>query len=374
MPDLTRRQLNTSTLAAIGAAALGGSAVLGARSAAAALTTTYYSNFSDNRYYTYPHQNGLCDSYKNLVLGQLEADSKASLWKHDVASGTTTRITRAFTGCSFGSGKRSYVYYDVHANSNLVAFSAEDKVWLANLSGDANVRVLYTPPAGNDLDDLVGMHPSGTHVVAAYRPTGKTPPTGTTTIVQIKISDGSVTTLCTLSFYANHVHYSRNDPSWVGFSNEGSSSDRIWAWHATSAPNGKALWNGKTTAGSQLAIGHETWMPHNSTSAFAVAYPGTGTPQGIYEVKTDGTHRLVKEGGFWHIGTSWDGAYICADTTGGKIQVLDVSTGALTDLYTTGSGSHPKHPHPHLSRGYTSVIFNDTNGSGQVRVVSVKFR
>jgi hypothetical protein len=242
---------------------------------------------------------------------------------------------------------------------------------VANLVGDANLRAIYTPPSDQEPDDLVGIHPNGTHVVTAIRPIGYKEGKGPSTLVRIKISDGTSENLCTQQFYLNHAHYSRNDPNWIAFSRD-SSSDRMWAWHATLAPNGKAMWDGKFE-GQQQAVGHEVWTPHNRTSGIAVAYPGT-SKNGIYEVRTDGTVSLVKAGGFWHLNTSYDNAWLAYDQTGGGVGVIERSTGTVTQLATTGSGSHPKHPHPHLSRYATVLVYNDTNSDGQVRVVALKFR
>ena len=207
-----RRAFNKSLSLAAGALVVGAAVGSPARRAAAA-APTYLSTFGQQRYFTYPHQNAFFDGGRKVVLGQVDGPGRSSLWVQDIGGGTARRI-----GSFTFPGTRDYVYYDIADSRPLLATSDTRSLWTIDLAqATPTPRRLYTPPRGNSLDDLVSIRHDASAILAAYRPTGANSPT---TVVRVRVSDGAATRLFSKTFRANHLQYSRNDPTWFGFARD----------------------------------------------------------------------------------------------------------------------------------------------------------
>jgi hypothetical protein len=268
-------------------------------------------------------------------------------------------------------GTRDFVYYDIAESRRLLAVSDTSSLWTVDLAQTTpTIRKLYTPPAGQSLDDLVSIRSDASTILAAFRPTGANHPT---TVVRIRVSDGAATTLFTKYFRANHLQYSPNNSAWFGFARDQGNRDRVWGWHQTIAPVGKLLWNQKSATGGDLLVGHEVWCRHD-LSLLVVAYPASpGMPRGLYQVRPDGTSRVVRASdNYVHCNVSRDGRFAVVDTTTGGIVVIDMAGQTPPrELADTRIAPHPRHPHPHFTPDGTKIIYNDTNSANQIRVAMV---
>lgn len=362
---VSRRTFNRGLLLAAGPVVAGAAAWLPGRSAAAA-TPTYLSTFDQQRYFTYPHQNGFFDAGGKIVLGQMDGAGRASLWVHDLPVGTSQKIADFVL-----PGTRSHLYYDVAESVPTLAATDTAALWIVDLTQAVPTpRRLYAPPSGNVLDDCVSIRPDASAILAAYRPSGANYPT---TVVRVSPSDGSATRLFTKYFRANHLQYSPRDASWFGFSRDQGNIDRVWGHHPTKAPQGRLLWNQKSPTGGDLRVGHEVWCRHD-LSIVGVAYPASpGTPRGLYQVRLDGSSRVVQAAdNYNHCNISRDGRLAVADTTTGGVVLVDMAGQVPPrELADTRVASHPRHPHPHFTPDGAKVVYNDTDSSNRIRVAMV---
>jgi hypothetical protein len=213
-------------------------------------------------------------------------------------------------------GTRDYVYYDIAEDRGLLAASDTTSLWTIDLTRAAAApRRLYTPPPGNSLDDLVSVRHDASTVLAAYRPTGANSPT---TVVRVRVGDGAATRLFSKNFRANHLQHSPHDPAWFGFARDQGNRDRVWGYHPSAAPGGRLLWDQRSPSGGELLVGHEVWCRHD-LSVLVVAYPASpGSPRGLYQVRPDGTSRLVQSSDdYRHCNVRRDGRFAVVDTRGG---------------------------------------------------------
>lgn len=362
---VSRRTFNKVLPLAAGSLVVGAAVGLPARPAAAA-APTYLSTFGQRRYFTYPHQNGLFDGGRKVVLGQSDGPGRSSLWVHDISGGVSRKI-----GSFTFPTTRDYIYYDIADTRSLLATSDTKSLWTIDLTQAAPIpRRLYTPPPGNSLDDIVSLRYDASTVLAGYRPTGANSPT---TVVKVRVSDGAATRLFSKNFRANHLQYSPNNPAWFGFARDQGNRDRVWGYHSSAAPTGELLWNQKSPSGGDLLVGHEVWC-RQDLSILVVAYRASpGSPRGLYQVRPDGTSRLVQPSdSYLHCNVRRDGRFAVVDGPGQGVVLIDMA-GRLPprQLADTRVDTHPRHPHPHFTPDGTKVIYNDTNTSNQVRVAMV---
>ncbi len=347
----------------LAAGALAGGGVLGLGAGTASAAPSYLSSFGQQRYFTYPHLNGYFDRGRKIVLGQIDGRGKSSLWVQSIDGGASRKIG-SFT---FPAG-RDFVYYDIGEDRWLLAASDTKSVWTIDLRQSyPSPRKLYTAPAGNSLDDLVSVRDDGSAILAAYRPNGRNSPT---TVVRINVSNGAVTRLFSKDFRANHLQYSHYDQGWFGFSRDEGNIDRIWGYQSSSAPTGRLLWNQRSPSGGALRVGHEVWC-RDRLAILAVAYRSSpGAPKGLYLVQPNGSSRLIQSGNnFLHCNIRRDGRFALVDTVAGEVILIDMAGRAKPrKIAQTRLAAHPRHPHPHFTRGGSKVVYNDTNASNQVRV------
>ena len=332
----------------------------------AAAPPPYLSTFDQQRYFTYPHRTGFFDGGRKIVLGQIDGRGKSSLWVQSIQGGTSRKI-----GSFTLPAGRDFIYYDIAEDRWLLAASDTRSVWTIDLrQASPTPRRLYTAPPGNSLDDLVSVRYDGSTILAAYRPTGANSPT---TVVSIKVSDGTVTRLFSKNFRANHLQYSPNDPAWFGFSRDEGNIDRIWGYHhalrrpgncsGTSGPRAAASCGSAMRSGA--ATGSRSWRSPTA--------PAPARLRGLYLVQPDGSSRLVQSGDdYLHCNIRRDGRFAVVDTFGGDVILIDMAGNAAPrQIAHTRFAAHPRHPHPHFTPDGTKVVYNDTNASKRVRVALV---
>lgn len=197
-----------------------------------------------------------------------------------------------------------------------------------------------------------------------------------TKILEFERNSGRQALLCEVPFYANHFQYSPHDPSFIGFSHEGSiklGQGRVWALRRE---NGEVmplrLWSERDAETNLLLVGHERWA-FDRTGAYAVAYRSSkGGPRGLYFVDalTYQAHLVSASDYDWHCNVSRDGQWAVVDTMEPRglrkhkgrvsdIVLVDVKTGRRRWVARARAASHPWHPHPHFDPTSRRLIFND---------------
>jgi hypothetical protein len=326
------------------------------------------TDFSENLHLGYPHGNGFADGGNSLILGHLDQDA-ASIWKFDLVAGTKQRLSRSFT---------KDLEFDVAFDANFLVAIAGNTVWRMGLDRFDDIVPIFHAPEGGSLHPLPSITRQGDRMVCGlYFPNryiclGIDPKTGENTLYFEK------------PWFANHFHFCPYDEEWIGFAHEGKAeeiSDRVWGWHSSSAPEGRCLFDQKTSSVEQkLFVGHERWTFHDR-SVLIVGYGvSPGTPRGIYEAFADGRDAvLISEGNRdFHLNVSQDGRWIVVDTTGphdlpgrgwenadwiSDILLIERSTGKRTFLARSRINTHPSHAHPVFSPDGRWIYFNETDSS-----------
>ncbi|MDR1281514.1 MAG: hypothetical protein LBK99_11915 [Opitutaceae bacterium] len=373
-----RRFLNSVILLAVGsgiASQAVASMVASGEQAASSLIKRVVEG-PQGAYFVYPHSNGfLADG--RLVLSQ--QDGKLThFFLFDPASGSVT---------PGGTLPNVRLYGGISPGGLLVTTVNNCVVVMDLMRGEISSRLLYEAPRPWRMG-MPGFSPDGNvymdfHIYA---------PPARNEMRLLRVdgdnSNGGEVVL-KKDWLLNHVHRSEIDPGWILFSHEGRGvTDRMWAWHASLAPEGRPVFEQKDAGGQVFYVGHELLM-HHKLAALAVVFGSSpGKPRGLYEIDIAGaaaghesTARLVSEGlRDWHCNISRDGRWAVVDTMGASdeaggppagwskdggvsdVVAVDIRTGARRFLCRTSLlNSHPWHPHPHISPDNRWVICNDAN-------------
>jgi WD40 repeat protein len=341
------------------------------------------TDFSQNRYMTYPHCNGFCGGGRFLVLGQIENEA-TSLWVVDIVSREERFI------CRFLQSQSPSVpmWFDVaYAAARLVTV-ADNAVWVYDLEGKDDPLCIYKAAGDDILGGMPSISSDGRRVLAGGRDADSY------FGVIIHVESREVVKPIRHSWWANHIHFCPHDENWIGYCHEGKAedvSDRVWAWHADEAPEGKCIFNQESqTPGVHLCVGHERWCFHDNAvlvPAYAISAAG---PYGLYQIFPDARPpRFVSEGNRdWHCDISRDGKWAVVDTSGphdlpGKswensggisdVLLINVATGVRRFLARSRmTNPHPSHPHPVFSPDGCRVFYNEANEQGtQNRIMEV---
>jgi hypothetical protein len=262
----------------------------------------------------------------------------------------------------------------VAEQTDQLGFVAENSFWIMDIARPESLRRVYQAPTGHVLAQLPSITANGKFMAASLKY-----PDGTYAGVRVATETGEMEVLFKKSWWVNHLHFCPHDESWIGFCHEGPAVEiprRVWAWHAELAPEGNCLFDHGPVG---LAMGHERWCFH-ATSSLAVAYGiGKSSQAGTYELYPDGrAPRLVGQSDRdWHVGVTRDGRWAVVDTTGpwdraGKgwenaedisdIVLLDMKTGERHFLARSRQYMrHPRHPHPTFSPDGSTIFFNESS-------------
>lgn len=345
-------------------------------------------------WFTYPHSNGFLADGRSLILGSFAGEDTVLL-RHDLASGRSDELVR-LPGIP---GKHAARWYDISLRGDRLITVVDNRILAIDLSGDGRLREIHRTQPGHEIHELPAISGDGRRLIV-----GEILPVpgaqGVTTVKELEIDSGQVTTLFSHAWHCNHFHYCPADESWIGYSHEGPTDripDRMWAWHRTLAPRGRCVFDQVSDVpGIPLCIGHERWMYHRP-GAVAVAYGvSPHGPRGIWEISVDGTPpRLISAGERdLHVNVNRTGTQVVIDTSGSlacagsgwqnndercDILLADVATGerswlARTDisgLRFPGRMRHPFHPHPHFAPDGRTVVFNDYAGPDGLPSVSI---
>ena len=337
--------------------------------------------FREGFYLTYPHNNGFCKDGRSLVLGRLDGVN-TSLWKTSLDSEDQTRICDFDASCEM----ESRLWFDVARKANRLVMVRDNGIWIYDLEKEGRAERIYQAESPALLVSLPNITSDGRQVIVGLHFPDRY------AALRVYVESGGNRVRFEHAWLTKHYHFSPHDEAWIGFCHEGSCdqvNDRVWAWHAVHAPEGRCLmnqnWDNSMRA---LYVGHERWCFHAPT-ALAVAYGvSPGEMRGIYEVGRDGRPaRLVSQGDrCWHVNASPSGRWAVIDTSGahdlpGKgwenagdisdILLLDMVTGEQRWLARSRLGkTHPSHPHPTFSPDEKFVLFNEAIGrSNRVRLV-----
>jgi len=333
------------------------------------------SRFAQNRYLTYPHNNGFSDGGRTLVLGEFRDDTIA-LVAMDTGTGETRRTIPL--GPTAGFGSENDPYFDVSLESGRVVFVAGNALWMVELRGEDPPLKVFQQPDSGKLGGLVNLRPDGAKVLVPLKDAGGY------AALEVDLASGTAREVIRKRWWAHHFHYSPHDPEWIGFCHEGQcekTPDRLWAYHPEQAPVGRPLFDQRwDEPESRLYLGHERWCFHDS-ALLVVAYGhGPGSPRGIYEVYADGRPPVLFGEGDrdWHAGVSRDGRLAVVDTTGphdlpgrgwdgaGRISdivLLDRKSGERQFQARSRHFKHPSHPHPTFSPDGQWIYYNEIDES-----------
>ena len=322
-------------------------------------------------YATYPHCNGFLPDGSRMVVGDR---NRPALHIVDVARGSRPDLLLELPD---GDG---IPWFDVALDVPRLAMAWRDQVLILDVAdAAAPARTVHTAVAGGRLDGLVGISRDGA-TIAAIEERGDE-----RVLLRIDVDRGAAQQLLRLPAHANHVQISAADPGWIGFAHEGPAEEvdeRVWGWHADSAPEGHPLFDQRAHAATSvpLQVGHERWLFHRP-GALVVAYGAGPEPSGVWEVAIDAPPRLVSPGDRdWPAGVTRDGRRVVVDTTGSadapgrgwhdagdrsSIVVIDARTGERTVIAETRFDRHPFHPHPSFTPDGRSVIHNHIDAAGR---------
>ncbi|EIP98975.1 hypothetical protein OpiT1DRAFT_03477 [Opitutaceae bacterium TAV1] len=319
-------------------------------------------------YFTYPHSNGFWRSdpawdANTIVVGrESEGSNVLSLVEFDPATGNHRAV---------GASENTNMFYSITRDGRALASTkrGNNSLVLLDLTGRQPDRVLMTAPAGTQISHGADILEDGSKAVFALWNWGAKE----FKLQEIDVATGSVTTCMTASWTINHAHYHPFDPGWISLCNEVGNDpirpmDRIWAWHATLAPQGKRVFDPVDAQGRPIYITHERAMYHKLGVIADVISPSPGEPRGLYEVGYDGTRRVIAEGkGYQHCNISRDGRWAVADVVNQDDRVtmetvlINFKTGKKEILYAGRATKHPWHAHPHISPDGKWVILNDSS-------------
>ncbi len=346
------------------------------------MNTTLLTEISSNDHLPYPHSNGFADGGRSLVLGRF-GQAEISLVKRNLETGKEFILASFASSELLGKGKwfgaEDRLWVDVAEKTNVAVTVAQNTVWIYDLNQSGPARKLFAAPEDYSLHALPGITMDGTRVVVVAHQLGRS------VAWLIDVASGENHSFFESDWAADHFHFCPHDENWIGFSHEGACDlipDRMWGWHRTLAPQGKAIFDQRSEDPQRLlCVGHERWCYHD-TSALAVAYGVSPSgPRGLYEIFPDGRlSRLVSPGDRdWHCNVSRDGRWAVVDTTGphdlpGKgwegvhgesdVLLVDMQTGVRTFLAHSRSGKGQAHPHPVFSPDGRWIYFNNTNLAG----------
>lgn len=338
-----------------------------------------------NSYFTYPHSHGFLTNGFEFVVAQ--------------ASNLTTRFitVNPETGSEgvLAEVPRIKTYYSIADNGLMVYTSrAGDKAYVLDTtcSNSTPGLVAEVPNSSWYFSDLPSISPDGSQIVLDRH--SKTNEDSEISIYDV--STGNETLLVQKPWVANHACFFPSDPSWVMFARGGLTPEtavaaqeegRIWAWNATTAPNGVMLFEQQDSEGTPLITHHPIPYPNEEAILFVVNGYSEGSPRGLYKVTVDGSFNCISESQVDdHDNLSSDGILAVvdtgnhvapdapADTSSSEIRISDISlvnpaNGNRMWIYRTTMESHPYHAHPHISPDKRWVIFNDYD---EQRVVAVK--
>jgi len=334
---------------------------------------TLLTDFDDNFYLTYPHNNGFADGGRALILGK-NTQTECSLWKCGL-DGLRTELCRF----ALRSDRDKTLWSDTAFTANQVVTIAGNKAWIIDLDQGGKIVELYAAPADKSLHPLPSIRADGRQIVIGLKGHDNYQ------CLRIDLDSGEKRILFEKPWMLTHFHFCPFDPEWIAFCHEGNCAkvmDRVWAWHPEEAPEGRCYFDQMAHDPQRvLYVGHERWSFHDR-SVLIVAYgEGPARPRGIYEAFTDGrSQRLVSEGDRdMHLDVSRDGRWVAIDTSGafdapGKgwedaraisdILVADRVTGERRYVARSRIMNHPSHPHPVFSPDGRYLYYNEASEDG----------
>ncbi len=337
------------------------------------------TEFSEGYYLTYPHSNGFWDSGRRMIVGQ-KLETIIALWEMDLSGGSRRKVVVK----PYEPDDPVVLWFDVALEAGILVHFADGAVQTVDLHGADGSTMLSRGASTASMElVMVSITPDANQVLFSC---GKPEQREAWLIDTLS---GEASQILSKSWCANHFHFSPFNAEWIGFCHEGPTEtipDRVWAWHAHKAPQGRRLFDNGARG---LCVGHERWAFHNE-SVIAVAYGlSPSGPRGLYQLFTDGTEaKLLSEGQRdWHVDISRDGRWAVVDTTGpfdapgrgwegangvSDIILIDVTTGVRTPLARTHyHASHPCHPHPIFTPDGRWILFNDSHADGRTRIAKI---
>ena len=330
-------------------------------------------------FFTYPHCNAFGRGGKFVFGRTADAESGSRLFWKDGIEGDETPLP------ILERESDKPLYFEVCEATDAVVAVAQNAVWIYENGAD-EWRPLYRAPANSTLQNLCSFSQDGQRVICGLAENGDNAAAPAYSCIEIDVESGAFQTLFSKSWRVNHFHFCPHDNNWIGFAHEEwpeyrdglpTTGDRVWAWHASHAPDGKFLFGGAQGDGTQINTGHERWTFSDASALTVVYRTSSFEPKGVYEVWAQNQQpRLVSAlRNFSHVDASRDGKWVVADTAGiydpdeapiegddkgrADIVLIEKASGAQRLLARSHATAHPYHAHPVFTPDGAWVIYND---------------
>jgi hypothetical protein len=318
-----------------------------------------------HRHLSYPHTHGFFKTEPIVILAQREHGGERLVLYH-LETGEEQPLY-FFPECI-------QLYYDAaHAVPVLLAIHNQ-QVLIVDLMKHQSPQCLYNATQSERLGGLGSITSDGSRVALYKKEQNRYH------LLQLDITTGLIQTICTKSWEMGHVQFAPTDAHWIGFCHEGETtliSDRIWAWHPETYPDGACVFNqSDASTAAFLNVGHERWCIHDRLVDAVVYGVSPVGPRGVYEINPHTqTYRIISSGERdWHCNSSYDGAWLVVDTSGpydqpgrgweqagsvSDIILIHRATGKRHWLARCHHGPQHHHPHPAFSPDGNWIVFND---------------
>jgi len=331
------------------------------------------SSFDQNRFTTYPHDNGFTPDSRYVILAQRQR-SRHMLVRCEIETGETLPVAEIPSN----SADLELVFreFELSADGQTLICVGDRAVWKIPMTDPSRREMIYRLRDNETLGGVPNLRHDSRRVLVPLKCDK------TYCMVEIDVETGQETWRFEVDFWLGHAQYSPFDPSLVGFCHEGlcdTIPDRVWMVRAGDTPSARCIFDQHwDDPARRLFAGHERWAFHDR-SVFVVAYGvSMGKPRGIYEAFADGRpQRLVSEGDRdWHLDVSRDGRWVAIDTTGphdapgsgwenagpwSDVLVANAQTGERRFLARSRQHRHPSHPHPTFTPNGKWILYNEAD-------------
>jgi len=316
MPWLSRRALLKAGGGAVGALAIGGALPTRAqlsptvdRDARLSPLVRRIVRSPENTYFTYPHSNGFMPDGRAVLASPTQATKGVpglAFIAFDPKTGDVQPLCHV---------RDTRMYWSISDNGIMLLSQREGAAVVdLNHRNPSPRRILdernWTVHGDNDIsgDGKWALLTLSRHIVPkAYR------------TIMVETATGRIITIMAPGWSMDHAHFSPFDQSWISLCANRTNRDpeRMWVWHAESAPRGRQVFKQTTLAGTFFHVGHERAMFHKP-AILTIAYgTSSATPRGLYAVGFDGTVKLISESNRdLHCNISRDGTWAVVSLQG----------------------------------------------------------
>ena len=312
-------------------------------------------------------------------MGRVE-DEEFSLWQHDLHSGEKRERWRVARTAIRNGRRNGAMWFDIAFDAPRMVLWTVKEIYVFDFERDEAPRVVFRAPENAFPRDIGSISRDGTRIAFCMDHRVGDPADDKKLYegLILDVASGQTQRLWLKDWNTNHVQFSPFDESWIGFAREGdtrTTPDRVWAYHATKAPEGVCLWDQVSPTGEPLFVGHECWKHGPLIELRSGVCRFKGWPQrSLRGFPRRRPARLVSQASHdWHCSVSRDGQWIITDSNDAPqtITLVNAHTGARRVIAQVDAPKrdHPFHPHPVLNSDASLAFYN--NGDQGVRAVAI---